>query len=94
MATALLRRTLRPRHTPRILTPFRTYAVSTPAPGKRTAVVRDGDDSPGILGDLEDVPAQRILAETGVNRKDVQMQHFTGTCVLIWVFCCSADCGV
>lgn len=84
LAVGLLRRQLNTAHRLSGITRpiFRNYAVSTPAPGKRTAVYHDrlktGLDEP------EEVPPEAMLAETGVNRKDVEVRHFTGEYVCLW----------
>lgn len=80
LATALLRHQLRPSrclgYTRIGHAISRNYAVDTPAPGKRTAVyhdrIRTGLDEP------EDIPPEAVLAETGINRKDAHVRHFTG----------------
>ncbi|GJJ13128.1 NADH:ubiquinone oxidoreductase 49kD subunit [Clathrus columnatus] len=79
LATALFRRHLRPQRClglSRIIKPtIRNYAVDTPAPGKLTAVYHDriktGLDEP------EEIPPEAMLAETGINRKDAEVRHFT-----------------
>jgi hypothetical protein len=90
MATALLRRPLRLRGLPtipRTFTASRGYAVDTPAPGKRTAVYYDRPT--GFVEDLQDIPADNVLAEAGVNRKDVKMRHFTG--VVLSILCIAVE---